>query len=208
MRRIPARCQRPRLQSTLHHCRCRLTSRIESNTAADLLPWRCFPYSTAVRDLDQSLAAYRIRNQYLPAITRITRYATILPALLQARLTEATGLRLTHDIKTLVVWLERDILALAGPTFEDRGQLFNFIVAELKQRESLDSVRIRPVCRALKCQRDPLLRFAQVLDAQLVNIAQQFQVPDYLVRAICLLQRKPETSLAYWQRRYFSRKLK
>jgi len=35
-----------------------------------------------------------------------------------------------------------------------------------------------------------LLAFAQVLDEKLVEIAQRFDTPLYLVRAVCLLQRK------------------
>ena len=39
--------------------------------------------------------------------------------------------------------LERDILALAGPSLEERRELFDFIVEELARREQLDSARIR-----------------------------------------------------------------
>jgi hypothetical protein len=122
-------------------------------------------------------------------------------ALAKARKAEAIALGLAKDIKALTIWLERDILALAGPSLVDRRELFNFIVAELKQRERLDSARIRPVRVALERQRENLLGFAKVLDAKLAEIAQHFQVPDYQVRAVCLLQRKPKTSPAYWQRR-------
>jgi hypothetical protein len=90
---------------------------------------------------------------------------------------------------------------LAGPSLGDRCELFDFIVADLVQRERLDSARIRPVRVALKRQRDNLLGFAKVLDGKLAAIAHRFDVPDYQVRAVCLLQRKPETSPAYWQRR-------
>ena len=122
--------------------------------------------------------------------------------LTNARQAEVSALKLAKDIKTLVVWLERDILALAGPTFERRCELFNFIVVELMQREHLDSARIRPVRVALERQRNQLLGFAKVLDTQLADIAQRFQVSDYWVRCICLFQRKPKTSPAYWQRRH------
>ena len=40
-----------------------------------------------------------------------------------------------------------------------------------------------------------------MLDDKLAEIARRFQVPSYHVRAVCLLQRKPKTSPAYWQRR-------
>jgi hypothetical protein len=121
--------------------------------------------------------------------------------LTNARQIEASSLKLTNDVKTLVIWLERDILTLAGPCLEERYELFDFIVAELKQREPLDSSRIRPVRVALERQRNNVLGFAKVLDTELAEIAQRLDVSDYFVRAICLLQRKPLTSNAYWQRR-------
>jgi hypothetical protein len=97
---------------------------------------------------------------------------------------------------------------LAGPCFEDRRELFDFIVNELKAREYLDPARIRLVRVALGRQRDELLGFAKVLGTKRAEIAQQFQVSDYLVRAICLLQRKSKTSQVYWQRRdYLNRQL-
>lgn len=126
---------------------------------------------------------------------------TLSLALAKARQAEAAALGLASDIKVLAGWLERDILALAGPCLTDRRDLFDFIVAELKRREHLDPTRIRPVRVALERQREDLLGFAKVLDTKLAGIARQFQVPDYQVRAVCLLQRKPTTSPAYWQRR-------
>jgi len=53
---------------------------------------------------------------------------------------------------------------------------------------------------ALENQRDDLLAFVLVLDEQLAEIAQRFGTPLYLVRAVCLLQRKQPSSTAYWQR--------
>jgi len=96
--------------------------------------------------------------------------------------------------------LERDILALAGPSLEERRELFDFIVEGLARREQLDSARIRPVRVALKRQRDKPPGFAGVLDGKLAAIAQRFDVTGYHARAVCLLLRKPETSDAYWQR--------
>ena len=52
---------------------------------------------------------------------------------------------------------------------------------------------------ALQNQRDDLLAFAGVLDGKLDAIAQDHDLPMYLVRQACLLQRKPETSPPYWQ---------
>jgi len=40
---------------------------------------------------------------------------------------------------------------------------------------------------ALKNQRDDLLAFAKVLDEKLAEVAQRFETPLYLVRAVSLL---------------------
>jgi hypothetical protein len=52
---------------------------------------------------------------------------------------------------------------------------------------------------ALQNQRDDLLAFAGVLDAKVATIARAANVPGHLVRAACVLHRKPTTSPAYWQ---------
>lgn len=120
--------------------------------------------------------------------------------LTRAREAENQAWQLARDEKTLVHWLAHDILTLAGPVLEERRMLFDFIVAELRQRECLDPSRIRPVRTALQKQRDALLAFAGVLDEKLADIAQKCEAPLYLVRDVCLLQRKSPSSNAYWQR--------
>ena len=62
-------------------------------------------------------------------------------------------------------------LAVAGPDLATWRELFDFIVAELMAREPEDARRIRPVRVALQNQRDDLLAFAGVLDAELAGIA-------------------------------------
>lgn len=113
--------------------------------------------------------------------------------------TAAQADRLARDIRTLTIWLRHDVLALAGPSLSIRRDLFDFIVAELGRREQEDVRRIRPVRIALQNQRDDLLAFAGVLDDKLMAIAQTHALPEHLVRAACVLQRKPSTSPAYWQ---------
>ena len=117
----------------------------------------------------------------------------------QARQSEAQANWLAHDVRTLVQWLRHDVLALAGPDLATRRELFDFIVAELAVREHEDTRRLRPVRVALQNQRDALLAFAGVLDAELAAIARAYAVPDPLVREACMLHRLPSTSPAYWQ---------
>jgi hypothetical protein len=116
-----------------------------------------------------------------------------------ARHTEARASCLARDVRTLVQWLRHDVLALAGPDLATRRELFDFIVAELMAREREDPRRIRPVRVALQNQRDDLLAFAGVLDAELAGIARAHAISEPLVREACLLHRLPTTSPAYWQ---------
>ena len=51
--------------------------------------------------------------------------------LMRARQAARESVQLATDVKILIQWLNHDILALAGPTFKERQELFDFIVAEL-----------------------------------------------------------------------------
>src|SRR3954453_9287133 len=66
-------------------------------------------------------------------------------------------------------------------------------------REPEDPRRICPVRVALQNQRDHLLAFAGLLDAELAAIARAHAVPEPLVREAYMLHRLPTTSPAYWQ---------
>jgi hypothetical protein len=116
-----------------------------------------------------------------------------------AQQAEMQAIALARDIRTLIQWLNQDVLALAGPTLATRQLLFDFIVEELARREPADPRRIRPLRVALQNQRDNLLAFAGVLDAKLTAIAQAHAVAEPLVREACLLHRLSSTSTAYWQ---------
>jgi hypothetical protein len=116
-----------------------------------------------------------------------------------ARQTEAQAIWLARDIRTLIQWLNHDVLALAGPALATRQMLFDFIVEELAHREPEDPRHIRPLRVALQNQRDNVLAFADVLDAKLSAIAQAHAIAEPVVREACLLHRLPSTSAAYWQ---------
>lgn len=117
-----------------------------------------------------------------------------------ARQAEQQAVQLAKDVKTLTQWLSHDVLALAGPPLPHRQELFDFIISELRRREVSGCLRIRSLRVALEKQRHDLLAFAKVLDEKLVEIAQQFDTPLFLVRAVCLLHRRKPTSTAYWTR--------
>ena len=110
-----------------------------------------------------------------------------------------SAISLARDVKTLIGWLNHDVLELAGPALAERQELYDFVVAELQFRESMGGKKVRVLRKALQNQRDEILGFAQVLDDKLTDIAQQLKTPLHLVREMCLRFRKQPTSNAYWQ---------
>ena len=117
-----------------------------------------------------------------------------------ARQAEGRAVGLAQDIRTLADWMQNDILALAGPDRATRGELFDFLVDELAQREELCPHRIAPVRRMLGRHRDDLLAFAGVLDDGLAEIAMRVGVPRYWVHAVCQLEGRDPNQAARWQR--------
>jgi hypothetical protein len=116
-----------------------------------------------------------------------------------AREGELKAVTLADEVRILLAWLKDDILSLAGPDLATRRKLFDYIVAELRERESLCQHRIRPVRRALENQRDDLLGFAGVLEEKLLDIAFRFAVPAHLVHAICELSGRDKETQARWE---------
>jgi hypothetical protein len=105
-----------------------------------------------------------------------------------ARPAAAAAVALADDVVTLVGWLRRDILALAGPNHAERTALYDFVVAELRARAPQCPHRLQPLCTYLVNQRDAVLAFAQQLDADLTAVAADFQVPVAVVRALLHVQ--------------------
>ncbi len=117
-----------------------------------------------------------------------------------AREAEIQAVRLAQDVRILADWITGDVLSLAGPDLGTRGELFDFIVEQLHQREPLCPHRIRPVRRMLEGRRDDLLAFVGVLDTRLGEIAQRLDVAPRLVHAVCELHGMDPNHPAYWQR--------
>lgn len=119
--------------------------------------------------------------------------------LASARATETQTVAVADDISILVQWMQEDILAVVGPDLETRQQLYDWIVEELHDRESVAAHRIGPVWKKLEKGRDDLLAFVADLDQRLALIAQEFQVSPSLVRALFEAQGIPETAPRRWQ---------
>ena len=118
----------------------------------------------------------------------------------RAKRREAGLVARARDVKILLQWFEHDVMSLAGPALAVRQELYDFIVAELKQRAGKSYPSIRKLRTALHNQRDQLLAFAGVLDQKLADIAQRFELPLQAARDVCLLHRKSNTSNAYWEK--------
>jgi hypothetical protein len=113
---------------------------------------------------------------------------SVAQKLRHARPAETEAVDLAADVATLAHWLQRDILSLAGPSYEDRCVLYDFVVAELQARKPLCSYRIGPVCTYLVNHRDALLAFVKQLDIDLGLLAEEFHLPVDVVRAVLAVQ--------------------
>lgn len=121
--------------------------------------------------------------------------------LAHVRQAEEQAIELAKDIRIMADWMQNDILSLAGANLESRRELYGFVVEELRTLESLCPYRIAPVLRMLENNRDNLLAFVGILDERFADIAARFDVPLFLVHAVCELQGLDKNLPGYWQRR-------
>ncbi len=149
------------------------------------------------------IKAIRFREKIEEKITKIDRrypnFKELCEQLISALKKEEVALQLYDELQILIDWLSNDVLALAGGDYNERLELYDFIIKELKLREKLCAHRIRPVRTALENQREDLLAFAQILDNKLSEIARNFEVTLDVVREILYLKKLPRSSLSYWE---------
>lgn len=117
-----------------------------------------------------------------------------------ARPAEAKAVALADDIALLERWLHYDVLTVSGMPYAERCELFDFLCAELKAREQRCPHRIPRVRTLLENHRDELLAFAAQLDADLLNLAKEFQVPVDVVRELVDIQALDEHQSRRWQK--------
>jgi hypothetical protein len=115
-----------------------------------------------------------------------------------ARATSDAAVALSNEVALLLGWLRHDVLTVAGPCYADRCTLYDFVVAELKSRASRCPHRLGPICRQLENQRDDLLAFARVLDAELERLGQEFQVSAELLRRLLGVLARDERDPRRW----------
>ena len=117
-----------------------------------------------------------------------------------ARPAEAKAIALADEVALLARWLRDDILSVAGPEYAIRRDLLDFVVAELRTRESACPDRIRPVRTLLEKQRDNLLAFAVELDRELAALAQEWQIRVTTAREVLQMQSLPTWDPKRWRR--------
>jgi hypothetical protein len=117
-----------------------------------------------------------------------------------ARSAEAKAIALADEMALLARWLRADILSVAGPEYAIRRDLFDFVVAELRARESACPHRIRPVRTVLENQRDNLLAFAVALDRDLAALAQEWEISVTTAREVLQVQSLPTWDPKRWRR--------
>jgi len=141
--------------------------------------------------LERKMARARSRNQG----------QTLSKRLALARQAEEKLVALADDVRLLAAWIKDDILAAAGPCREERAALYDWVVEELRSRETLCSHRITPARRLLENQREALLAFAGIQDGRFAALAARLEVEPYLVHAVAELQSLDRNRPHYWQRR-------
>ena len=119
--------------------------------------------------------------------------------LTHARAREQQAIALADDVIILADWFREDVFALGGPSYIDRRVLYDFLVAELRDRIPLGSHRIKPLCTFLDNHRDQLLSFAEKLDADLAELATRFQVSPETLRELLRLQHLSSANSRRWQ---------
>ena len=117
-----------------------------------------------------------------------------------ARSAEAKAIALADEVALLAHWLRHDILSVAGPASAIRLDMFDFVVAELRARESACPHQIKPVRTMLENQRDNLLAFAVQLDRDLENLAQDWQISVTTAREVLEAQCLPTWDPKRWHR--------
>jgi hypothetical protein len=115
------------------------------------------------------------------------------------------AIKLADEIQILYDWLEKDILSLIGYQKEDRKDLFNFVIDELKIREYLCSYRIKPLRVFLENNKGNLLKFVDQIDRGLEEIANDFKVSLSRVCELYQLQKLNFSNSIRWEKESFSK---
>jgi hypothetical protein len=110
------------------------------------------------------------------------------------------AIALADDVRALLSWWQKDVLAVAGPEHVKRQALYDWIVGELLALEPRCQYKIGPVRRLLGNQRDELLAFCEQLDGDIDRLANELRIAPELVREALAVVQMDESRPARWQR--------
>jgi hypothetical protein len=150
--------------------------------------------------LQHQLVKQQRRARRARARARGAKAAALLRQIPAAAWEEAQAITLADDMALLARWLRFDLFAVSGLPFADRLALYDFVVAEIQTRIPLCPHRLDPLCTLLRNQRDNLLAFAQQLEMDLTDLAEQFHLSVDHVRAVLDLQTIDPGRPQHWQR--------
>ena len=109
--------------------------RQQCEAVANVLAQRAKGFASQRDILESAMARARLDGDGRP----------LSQALGHARQAETRAREVCRDVKTLIGWFAHDVLSLAGPELQERRELFDFIVEQLRLREPLAASRIRPL---------------------------------------------------------------
>ena len=113
---------------------------------------------------------------------------------------EHAAITVYDNVQMLIDWLHDDIWPVAGPSYETRCELFDFVLDELRSRVAEAGSPLRKVCTTLKNHRDDLLAFAKELDGELAELAATFGADVEWFRELMQHDDGNPNRPEYWQR--------
>jgi hypothetical protein len=152
---------------------------------------RVYEIIATVDDLNKRQANHRWRKgRKSMAFSQKLRYA-------QAEMSKA--ITLADDVATLVSWLRRDVFAVSAATYQERADMYDFIVDELWAREEQCPQRIAKVRTLLENQEEDLLGFAEQMDEDVARLGREWQVSEATVREMLHAQTLPMSNAKHWE---------
>jgi hypothetical protein len=152
---------------------------------------RAYEALTLCVDLERRLAT--------PGKRRDKNKTSLVARLWQARRAEARAVALSDDVALLWSWLRDDILSVAGPAYDTRVALYDFVVAELRGREASGPKGLKKARTLLQNHRPALLAFVPALAETLAAVAAGWEVPVAVVEELLRVQALPKADPRRWQ---------
>jgi hypothetical protein len=155
----------------------------------------------AVRFLEnRAYDAIKAYDKLQARLERRTADAASSERALAARREQDRAIALADEVALLARWLRADVLALAGPPLGQRRELFDFVLAQLRERRPLCEHRLGPVCSALAGQQEDLLGFAERMDLDVSSLAAYARVSPEVVREMIAVREMAEADGRRWRR--------